>query len=127
MFVECRQGSGKSKEFLTAANTSINAGDCLTFSGGYVTPVTASITATTPLMVAKETVVTEAGEHKKINCILVDPTIEFTVDTATQATDAQVGTSVKFSDAGTVANATTGGPARILEVLANKKAVVKFY
>lgn len=125
-FLENKHSSGKDREFLTAASTTIAKGDALVFASGYLTPATATNTANNPIVIASEDVTTGAGEHKKILGLLVDPTLEFVADTYAQWTQAQVWTSVKFKDKATVDSATAGGNIKIIEVLPNKKALVKF-
>jgi hypothetical protein len=83
-FLENKQSSGKDREFLTAASTTIAKGDALVFSSGYLTPATATNTANNPIVIASEDVTTGAGEHKKILGLLVDPTLEFVADTYAQ-------------------------------------------
>lgn len=126
-FIENKQSSGKSREYLTASSTTIAKGSIVTFASGYVTPVTASITAGTPLALANEAVTTASGDHQKILCTLIDPTMEFLADCDIATAQAQVGGAYKFKDAVSVDNATAGGSARIIEILPNKKAIVKFY
>lgn len=125
-FLESKHSSGKSREFLTASSTTIAKGDALVFSSGYLTPATASDTASNPIVIANEDVTTGSGEHKKILGVLVDPTLEFIADCDDATAQAQVGTSVKFKDKATVDNGTAGGNIKIIEVYPNKKALVKF-
>lgn len=130
MFKENKESSGKSREFLTAASTTIAKGDALVFSSGYVTPAVATDTgvlSSLPIVIACEAVTTGADAHNKINCLIVDPTMEFIVDCDDSTAQSQVGTSVKFKSAGVADNWTTGGNIKILEVYDNKKALVKFY
>lgn len=126
-FLENKHSSGKDREFLTASSTTIAKGDVLAFSGGYLTPATASNTTTKPYVVASEDVTTGAGEHKKILGLIVEPNMEFIADCDDATLQAQVGTAVKFKDKATVDNGTTGGNIYIIEVYPNKKALVKFY
>lgn len=129
-FLENKQSSGKSREFLTASSTTIAKWDALVFSSGYLTPATASNTAalsSLPIVIADEAVTTASGDHKKILGLIVDPTMEFIAPCDDDTAQSQVGTSVKFKDAGTVDNGTTGGNIKILEILPWKKALVKFY
>lgn len=129
-FLENKESSGKSREFLTASSTAINKGDALVFASGYLTPATASNTgvlSALPIVIANESVTTASGAHNKILWLIVDPTMEFIAPCDDATAQSQVGTSVKFKDAGTVDNGTTGGNIKILEILPWKKALVKFY
>jgi hypothetical protein len=107
-FLENKHSSGKSRTFLTASSTTIKKGDALTITSGYVTPVTASVTANSPIVIAEKDVTTASGEHLELECILVDPTLEFLADTDAATAQAQVGASYKFKSAGVVDNATAG-------------------
>lgn len=124
MFVSKKKTIGMSREFLTEVNTTIKKGDALKITAGYVAPAGASDTV---FAIAEEAITTLAGAHNPINCLLVNPELEFEVNTKTQATQAQVGTKVKLQDAGTVDNATPAGVFTIIEVLPNKKAIGRFY
>lgn len=125
-FIESKHSSGKSREFLTASNTTIAKGDALVFSWGYLTPATATDTAANPIVIANEDVTTAAGSHEKILGVLVDPTLEFIADCDDDWAATQVGTKVKFKDKATVDNGTPGGNIVVLAVLPWKKALVKF-
>lgn len=125
-FLESKHSSGKDREFLTASSTTIAKWDALVFSSGYVTPAASTDTAANPIVIASEDVVTGSGEHKKILGVLVDPTLEFIADCDGTTAQSQVGTSVKFKDAATIDNGTTGGNIKVIEVYPNKKALVKF-
>ena len=125
-FLESKHSSGKDREFLTAASTTIGKGDALVFSSGYLTPATASDYTSKPVVIASEDVSTGADAHKKILGLLVDPTMEFIVDCDDDLAQSQVGTLVKFKDKATLDNGTTGGFIQIIETLPWKKALVKF-
>ncbi|PZM87357.1 MAG: hypothetical protein DLD55_01765 [candidate division SR1 bacterium] len=124
MFVSKKRTIGMSREFLTASNSSIKQGDALKINAGYVEPAGATDAV---FAIADETVTTTGGAHTPINCILVSPTLEFEVESKTQATQAQVGTKVKLQNAGSVDNAQTAGVFTIIEVLPNKKVIGRFY
>ena len=126
-FLENKESSGKSREFLTAANTTIAKGDALVFSSGYLTPATTSDTSACPVVIANEAVTTGADAHNKILGLIVDSTMEFIVDCDADTAQSQVGTSVKFKNGWAIKNDTTGGNVKIIEVLPWKKALVKFY
>ena len=116
-FLENKESSGKSREFLTAANTNIAKGDALVFSSGYLTPATASNYTSAPVVIANEAVTTGADAHNKILGLIVDSTMEFIVDCDADTAQSQVGTSVKFKDKATLDNGTTGGFITIIAVL----------
>ena len=126
-FIESKHSSGKDREFLTASSTTIAKGDVLVFSSGYLTPATASNTATVPYVVASEDVTTASGAHEKILGLIVEPNMEFIADCDDATAQSQVGTAVKFKDKATVDNGTTGGNITIIGLLPWKKALVKFY
>lgn len=125
-FLENKHSSGKDREFLTASSTTIVKGDALVFSSGYLTPAAATDTAANPIVIASEDVTTASGEHKKILGVLVDPTLEFLADCDAATAQSQAGGSYKFKSAGVVDNATAWGNIKVIEVLPNKKAIVKF-
>ena len=78
------------------------------------------------VVIAEEDVTTASWEHKEIKGLLVDPTMEFIADCDDATAQAQVWTSVKFKDKATADNGTAWGNIKIIAVLPNKKAIVKF-
>jgi len=123
-FRPLKKDSGKSKEFLTVAGAhTITKGDGLEFSGGYVQRTT---TTARPLLIAAEDV-TSVATALPINCYVIDPTIEFEVDTDDTLTQAEVGSKVIMADYKTIdEDDTTNGYILVTGMITSAIATVKF-
>ena len=123
-FIPLKGDSGKSQEFETVAGThTITKGDGLEFASGYVQRTT---TTARPTLIAAESVAS-AGTAKKINCYVIDPTMEFEADTDDTLTQAEVGTKVIMAAYGTInEDDTSSGYILITKMVDSSTARVKF-
>ena len=89
--------SGQSLQFLTASSTSIEKGDVLTFSSGYVQRAVAGTTSIS--LIADEDVTTGSGAHETISATLVNPgAVKIQALTSTTPAQSNVGTKVDLLD-----------------------------
>lgn len=123
-FIPMKESSGKSEEFLTVAGAhTITKGDWLEFSGGYVQRTT---TTARPTLIAAESV-TSVATALPINCLVIDPTMEFVADTDDTLTQAEVGTKCIMAAYGTInEDDTTNGYILITKMIDSGTAQVKF-
>ena len=123
-FIPLKGDSGKSQEFLTVAGAhTITKGDGLEFSNGYVQRTT---TTARPTLIAAESV-TSVAAALPINCYVIDPTIEFEVDTNDTLTQAEVGTKVIMADYASInEDDTSSGYILITKMIDSSTAQVKF-
>jgi len=123
-FIPLKGDSGKSQEFETVAWAhTITKGDGLEFSSGYVQRTT---TTARPTLIAAESV-TSVAAALPINCYVIDPTMEFEVDTDDTLTQAEVGSKVIMATYGTInEDETSSGYILITKMVDSSTARVKF-
>ena len=110
---------GSLRKFKVKASTTIVANTFVTLDAtGFLIP---AVAGTTELLIyAREGVVAGAGQNPEILCELLTEGVDLVVDTATEPTQANVGTKIDLTDAA-IANlaATTTKVLRVLAIHGN--------